>query len=140
MITIGSLALTDARVEINAVNMSEWVASVELPSEFEALEDTAMGDSARSRIAGLEDSTISVTFHQDFASSAVDETMWPLRGTVVTINVRPTSDAISSTNPEYSGDYLINSWNPFGNSVGELAQVEVEWPLSDPTGIARNTS
>lgn len=136
---MGSLALIDARVEINAVDLSDFVTSVELPVEFEALEDTAMGDSARSRIAGLEDGTLSVTFNQDFASAAVDDTIFPLMGTVVEIKVRPTSAAISTTNPEYVGSYLINQWSPLANSVGELAKVEVEWPLSDPTGVARNT-
>lgn len=137
---MGSLAFTDARVEINATDMSQYVTSVELPIEFEALEDTAMGDSGRSRIAGLQDSNISITFNQDFASGAVDETIFPLLGSVVTINVRPTSAAISTTNPEYSGDYLVNQWNPFANSVGELAQAEVEWPLSDPAGVTRATA
>lgn len=139
MVPIASLAFTDCRLEVNAVDLSDFVTSVELPVEFEALEDTAMGDSARSRIAGLEDSTLSVTFNQDFAAGAPDATIWPLMGTVVTIKVRPTSAAISSTNPEYVGSYLINQWNPFGNEVGELATVETEWPLSDPDGVARNT-
>lgn len=140
MVKIGSIALTDARVEINAVNMSDFVQSVELPIEFEALEDTAMGDSARSRISGLGDSNLSITFIQDFTSGGPDETIFPLLGTVNTVKVRPTSNAVSSTNPEYVGDYLVNSWPPFGNSVGELATVEVEWPLSDPDGISRNTA
>lgn len=135
-----SLALTDARVEVNAVNMSDFVQSVELPDEFEALEDTAMGDSARSRISGLEDSTLSITWIQSFATGGPDATIWPLRGTVTEVRVRPTSNAVSSTNPEYVASYLINQWNPLANSVGELATSEVEWPLSDPDGIQRNTA
>lgn len=137
---MASLAFTDCRLEVNAVDLSQYTTSVELPVEFEALEDTAMGDTARSRIAGLEDGTLSITFNQDFGSSAVDDTIWPLMGTVVEIKVRATSGAISATNPEYVASYLINQWTPFGNSVGELAQVEVEWPLSDPAGIVRSTS
>lgn len=137
---MSTLAFTDARVEVNSVDLSDWVTSVELPIEYEELEDTAMGDSARSRIAGLQDSTVSIAFNQDFAASAVDATLWAARGTVVTVKVRPTSAAIAATNPEYVGSYLISQYNPFGNSVGELATVEVEWPLSDPDGIARNTA
>lgn len=137
---MGSLALTDAMVTINAVDMSDFITSVTLPIEFEALEDTAFGDVARSRIAGLEDSTIQLAFNQDFAASATDVTIWALRKTVVEIKVRPTSAAISATNPEYVGSYLISQWNPFGNAVGEKASVSVSWPLSDPTGIARNVA
>lgn len=135
-----SLALIDARVEIDAVNMSDFVQSVELPIEFESLEDTAMGDSARSRIGGLQDSTLSITWILSFATGGPDDTLFPLLNTVVPIKVRPTSAAVSSTNPEYVGSYLINSWNPLANSVGELATSEVEWSLSDPDGIQRNTA
>jgi hypothetical protein len=54
--------------------------------------------------------------------------------------VRPTSSAIGATNPEYVGSYLVSEYSPFTNSVGELATTSVSWPLSDPDGIARNTS
>ncbi|MGN9802066.1 radical SAM protein [Micromonospora sp. L32] len=137
---MGTFALVDARVEINSVLMSSWVTSVQLPQEFEALEDTAMGDTARSRIAGLEDSTITINFNDDFAAGAVDATLWAARKTVVVIKVRPTSAAISATNPEYVGSFLVNQLSPFGSGVGELATRSVSWPLSDPDGIARNTA
>lgn len=137
---MGTFALTDARVEVNSVDLSDWVTSVQLPIEFEALEDTAMGDTARSRVAGLEDGSITINFNDDFAASAVDATIWAAKKTAVVIKVRPTSSAIGATNPEYVGSYLVNQINPFGNSVGELATRSVSWPLSDPDGVARNTS
>ncbi|HEY9418154.1 MAG TPA: hypothetical protein VIQ30_25625 [Pseudonocardia sp.] len=137
---MGTFALTDCRVEVNGVVMSQWVTSVQLPQEFEALEDTAFGDSARSRIAGLEDSTVTINFNDDFAAAAVDATLWAARKTVVVVKVRPTTAAISATNPEYVGSFLVNQINPFGNSVGQLATRSVAWPLSDPDGIARNTT
>jgi hypothetical protein len=135
-----SLAFVDARVEVNGVDLSDWVTNVTLPRELEALEDTAMGDTGRSRIAGLEDSTIQITFNQDFSASAVDATLAAALGLVVVIKVRPTSASIAATNPEYVGSYLANQYSPFGNGVGELATVGVSWPLSDPTGVARNVA
>lgn len=137
---MGSLAFIDARVEVNSVDLSDWVNSVTLPAEYEALEDTAMGDTARSRVAGLEDSTLQINWNQDFAAGGPDATIWPIRKTVVVVKVRPTSAAISATNPEYVGSYLVNSYSPFGNKVGELGTVSTSWPLSDADGIARNTS
>lgn len=137
---MGTRALLDARIEINAVNTSADITSVTLPIEFEALEDTAFGDVARSRISGLEDSTLQLNFNQDYDAAALDATIFALLGTVVEVKVRVTSDAISTSNPEYVGSYLVNSWTPFGNGVGEKAAVSVSWPLSDPTGIARNTA
>jgi hypothetical protein len=139
---MGTLALLDCRVEINAVVMSSFTTGVTLPMEYEALEDTAFGDIARSRIAGLQDSTIQVDFNQDFAASATDITIYTAYATKapVVIKVRPTSGSITTTNPEYVGSYLPNQHNPFGNSVGELAKSSVSWPLSDSDGIARNTT
>ena len=137
---MASLALTDARVEINSVDMSQYVTSVQLPVEYEELDDTAFHDSAHSRIGGLQDSKLGLKFNQDFANSTLDSVIWAIRNTVVTVKVRATSGSITTSNPEYVGSYLVSQWNPFGNSVGELATVDVTWPLSDSDGIARNTS
>lgn len=139
---MATLAFIDCRLEVNAVVMSGFGTSVTLPMEYEALEDTAFGDVARSRIAGLFDSTIALGFNQDFAASATDITLYTAYATKapVVVKVRPTTAAISATNPEYVGSYLPNQHQPFGNSVGELATVSVSWPLSDADGIARNTS
>lgn len=137
---MGSLALIDCRLEINAVVLSTYCNGVTLPMEYEALEDTAFGDTARSRIAGLSDSTLSATFNQDFAASATDVTLYTAHAAKVpvVVKVRPTTAAISATNPEYVGSYLPNQHNPFGNKVGELAAAQISWPLSDSDGIARN--
>lgn len=139
---MGTLALLDARIEINSVVMSSFGRSVTLPMEYEALEDTAFGDTGRSRVAGLFDSTIGMEFNQDFAASATDITLYTAYATKapVVVKVRPTSASISATNPEYVGSYLPNQHQPFGNGVGDLATVSVSWPLSDSDGIARNTS
>lgn len=135
-------AFLDCRLEINSVVMSSFGTSVTLPMEYEALEDTAFGDTARSRVAGLADSTLSAQFNQDFAASATDVTLYTAYATraPVVVKVRPTTSAISATNPEYVGSYLPNQHNPFGNAVGELATVQISWPLSDSDGIARNTA
>lgn len=133
-------ALLDARVEINSVDLSDWATSVTLPIEFEALEDTAFGDTARSRLAGLQDSNLQINWNQDFAASSVDATLWAAKGTIIVVKIRPTSSAIGATNPEYVGSYLVSQYSPFTSGVGELAKTQSSWPLSDPDGIARNTS
>jgi hypothetical protein len=135
-----TFAALDLRVEINSVVMSAHIKSVTMPSQFDELDDTAYGDVGRSRITGLEDGSLQITWNEDFDSSAVDATIWAARKTAVPCKVRPTSAAISATNPEYVGSYLVSQVNPFGNAVGDLASRTTQWPLSDPTGIARNTA
>lgn len=135
---MASFAFTDARVELNSVVLSAYVRSVTLNTEAEDLEDTAMGDTYRSRLGGLKDWSVDIEFNQDFAASAVDVTIFALLGTVVTIKVRPTSAAIGATNPEYSGSVLISEYNPLDGSVGDLATTSVSWPGAG--ALARATS
>lgn len=135
---MASFAFTDARVEVNSVDLSDWVRSVTLETSAEELDDTAMGDTYHSRLAGLKDWSVSIEWNSDFAASAVDATLWPLLGTTTTIKIRPTSSAIGSTNPEYSGSVLVSQYSPVGNGVGELATVSTTWPGAGT--LARATS
>lgn len=125
---MGSFAFIDCRLEVNSVNLSAFAKAVTLEVSADELDDTAFGDTYRSKIGGLKDWNVQVEFNSDFAASAVDATLWPLLGTATTVKVRPTTSAIGSTNPEYSGSALVSQYNPFGNSVGELATVSVQWP------------
>lgn len=121
-------SFTDGRVELNANVLSTYVTSASLEISGDELESTAMGATYRSRIGGLKDWSVSLEFNQDVAASALDSIIFPLLNTVVTIKLRATSSAIGTSNPEYSGSVLVSQWNPFGNAVGELAKVSVQWP------------
>jgi hypothetical protein len=123
-------AFTDAYVLINGVDLSDWVKSVQLEVSVDELETTAMGATTKARIAGLKDWTLSIEFNADYAAGAVDITLWPIFGTVVAIEVRPTSGARSATNPGYNGTVLISKLPPVGGSVGDLAKVSVQWPAA----------
>lgn len=125
---MASFAFIDARVEVNSVVLSSYVRAVTLNVSADELDDTAMGDTYRSRIGGLKDWSLQLEFNSDFAASAVDATIWPLLGTTTTCKVRPTSASIGTTNPEYSGSALVSQHNPMGNSVGDLATVSNQWP------------
>lgn len=125
---MATFALTDASVTIGGVNLSDHVRSVTLEVSADELEDTAMGDTYRSRIGGLKDSSWTIEFNQDFAASNVDATLFPLLGTVATIVGKPTSAAVSATNPSYTGSALITQHSPIANGVGDLATMSVTWP------------
>jgi hypothetical protein len=125
---MASFAFIDGRVEVNSVNLSSYCRAVTLEVSADELDDTAFGDTYRSKLGGLKEWNLQLEFNSDFAASAVDATVWPLLGTTTTVKVRPTTSAIGSTNPEYSGSALVSQYNPFGNSVGDLATVSVQWP------------
>lgn len=117
-----NLVLTDCFVSFNAVDLSANVKSVTLDYSAEALDVTAMGDTTHIRIGGLKDWSASVEFHQDYALSSVDATLFPLVGSTGTLIIRPdNSDGVSTTNPNFTGTALLESYNPVGGAVGELA-------------------
>lgn len=139
---MSSLILKDARIEINAVVVSTYGNSVNLDLQKEEQDDTAFGDNARARLAGLEDPGLGAGFNQDFAAAALDATLFAAwsAGAVVTCKVRPTSGTITTSNPEYVGGFLPSKYSPFGNSVGDAAKSSIQWPYGSGTSIARNTA
>lgn len=131
------LVLTNVEVTIGAVDLSNHIASVTLGSTYDVLETTAFAGgnvpaAAKTRIAGLVDNSVTFEFHQDFAASNVEATIYPLLGTVVAVTVRPVDAAIAADNPEYQFNALVSEWTPLNGAVGELATASVTWPISGP--------
>jgi len=133
------IVLTNALVTVNAVDLSDLVASVTLNSSIDVVETTAFSSTAaRTRIGGLADNSISLEFHQDYASGEVEATIYPLLGTVTTVTVKPVNSATSATNPLYTASALVSEWTPLNGAVGELATASVTWPVSG--AIVKTTS
>ncbi len=121
---------TDYKVTINGGTVSSSLASVELPIEIDEQETTSFGSEWRTRIAGLKSGSITLEFHQDFAAGALDSILWPLLGTNATVVVIPTSGTVTSSNPSYTGTFLVTQYTPYASTVGDLATVSVSWPLT----------
>lgn len=124
------LVLTNVVVKVGGINLSDHVASVEISTEVEDIETTAFGDTGRTRVAGLQDSSISLDFHQDFASASVDATIAPLVGSTAAFEIIPNGTVVSGTNPKYTGTVLVTEWTPLSGAVGELATASVTWPVT----------
>ena len=135
---MAKFVLTDASLVINSVDLSDHVASVTLELNSEEIDTTSFGSTFMSKTGGLKSGTLSIDFQQDFASSEVDQTMFPLFGTTTTFVLKATSGSVSATNPSYSGSILVNQHIPVANAVGELATMSVSFPTSGT--ITRATS
>jgi hypothetical protein len=128
---MAKIVLTNAVVTVNAVDLSDAVSSITLNSSFDVVETTAFSSTAaRTRIGGLADNSISLEFHQDYASGEVEATIYPLLGTVTTVTVKPVNSATSASNPLYTASALVSEWTPLNGAVGELATASVTWPVS----------
>ena len=95
-----STYLSNPVVTINAVDMTDQCTSAVFTRMIESLEATAFGQTNRSYVGGLENSTLTVTMYNSFAVSETYATLKALVGTQVTVKVKPTSAATSATNPE----------------------------------------
>lgn len=119
------LVLTDASVVWNAVDLSDHVTSVSLDFSVDEQPDSNMGDTWNARMAGLKDVSGTIEFDQDFAAGEVDATLWASIGTTVTVTIKPTSAAVSATNPSYSGSAFFTSYSPVSGAHGEKARTSV---------------
>lgn len=122
--------LKGAVVTINSVDLSDHVTSIEISTTREEIETTSFASAGgRHRIAGLEDSSISLTFLQDYAAAQVDDTIWPLRGKTTNIEIK-TNATVSATAPKYTAEVLVTEWMPLANAIGDAPEISVEWPVN----------
>ena len=108
------------------VSLSSFTKSVTITHTAEMLDKTAMGSSAKRRLAGLKDFTVAVELNQDLAVSKVDATLWPMVGsTNKHIVIKAKSSASTGVNPRYVGKVLLPSYTPIAGAVGSLAGLSV---------------
>jgi len=123
---VARIVLTNVAVTFAGTDISSYVTSVSIASNFDVVETTAFGNTARTRVAGLADNSVTLEFNQDYATSALEATIYPTLGTAVAITARP----VAGTTPIYSFSALISEWTPLNGAVGELATASVTWPIS----------
>jgi hypothetical protein len=125
------IVLTNAFISVGGVDLSDLVASVTLNSTFDVVETTAFSSTAaKTRVAGLADNSVTLEFHQDYATGEVEQTIYPLLGTAAAVIVKPNGASTSAFNPSYTCSAIIAEWTPINGSVGELATASVTWPVT----------
>lgn len=132
----------DARVEINSVDLSDHFQEITIETSRAENDITAFGAVNTVVVAGLGDATITGTVFQDFAAGEVDATLWPLSSsdTPFNVKVRPTTSAISATNPEYTMSSLLFEYSPISGSVGSPLQSPVTFRNASQAGLTRATA
>lgn len=117
----------NAYVSINSVDLSDHVKSVTLNTGAESLDATKMSDTTRNFIGGLLTATLSIDFEQDYASAKVDATIAAVGlGASTAIEIRPDAGSVSSTNPKWTGSWVLTSYQPVGGTVGDLHMTQLQ--------------
>ena len=120
--------LSNPTITINSVDLQDQCTSAVVTYAFDQLETTSFGDTARkfgaSTVTSLQNNTIEVELFQSFQASETEATVFSLVGVQTTLVLKPSSAAVSATNPSYTltGCYLA-SHTPINASLGELSTI-----------------
>lgn len=124
-------------VKVNSVDLSDHVTSVTLNRAFDELDVTAMGDSGKKQVKGLESSSVSIEFLNDTASANVLATLQAAWGTNVTVVLlQEKGTAVSATNPLYTMTCLVNGTTDINGAVSDLGSQSVTWNVSGTVAVA----
>ena len=128
-----SVYLSNPALTINSVNLTDQATEATLTYEFDQLETTAFGDTARkfgaSTVTSLQNNTFEVTLFQSYEATETEATIYGLVGVTCDIVVSPTAAGLatpSATAPKYTlaGCYLA-SHSPISASLGELSSISL---------------
>ncbi len=125
------LALTNAKILVNSVDLSDHCKSVTLEFDAADLDATAFSSSGwTAHLGGMKSGKIDLTFNNDYAASQVDTTLFAALGTVVAVTVNPVNAANSATNPQYQFNVLVTQVQGPTGKVGDIAENSVSWPIT----------
>ena len=126
----------------NSVDLSDHIREISVNMDADDLDATGMGATSKTHIPGLRDDRIEVTFLADWAASKVDATLAPLVGSATgfPIVIKPTSAAVSTTNPSYTVTACLFNYQPIDATVGEISMPKVTFLPAPGSSIVRATS
>jgi len=124
---MGKLILRDCFIEVNNVELSDHVSSVEVSLEKDEIDTTNFSGDGRERAHGLKNDSFTLNFQQNYSASSVDATLYPIwdEESEVTVKVRPRSSVAAADNPEYSGTCILLGYSPMAGDVGQLSTTSV---------------
>lgn len=122
-------------VTLNSVVLTTRTASCTLRWGFDSLPVTAMGDVIAKVTKGLENSDVTFSFFNDDIASGAGSVRATLNGAVgstVTLTLKQSSAATSTTNPLYSTSIFIHEVTPINGSPDSLSQQEHTYVCNEP--------
>lgn len=119
-------------VTLNSVDLSDHVTSVTINQTFEELDVTKMGDNSRVFLKGLETSTVTLDFLNDYAAGEVAATLQAAYGTTVPLTIKKSTGVVAADNPEYQTTILVNNLTPINGAVGDISTQSITFTCQSP--------
>ena len=122
------------RVKVGGTELTTNIASVEVTETVDEIEVTAFGQAARSRIGGLKDASVTLSFHQDYDAASVSSTIAAAFGgttsVVILAGTALSQGSATATAPLYTIPVLASQQTPVSGQVGDLVTFDVTWPAT----------
>jgi hypothetical protein len=123
--------------KIATVNLSDHVTAFTLNRVVDAIEISAMGDTAHKFTAGLASDTITVSFLNDTATASVLPTLQAAFGSTVAFQaIQDSSAAVSATNVLYSGTIFVDNLTDINGAVGDEGMIDITFTCNSKTAYA----
>lgn len=121
--------ITNAAVTIGGVDLSQHITKVTLSTTRAEIETTTFGNTAKRRVGGLADNSVSFDFNNDFNGATTEATLYPLLGSTAQVQVWPAGTTTGTANPKFTFNVLVTEWTPLDAQVGELTTASITWPI-----------
>lgn len=122
----------NTRVKVGTIDLTGNIAAVTINQTVDEIEDTALGQGHRSRIAGLQDASVTLDLHQDYGNGSVSDTLGSFFGGTVDIKVLAgtalTQGTAAAGAPLYTVTVLCSQQDLVNSQVGDISTFSVTWP------------
>lgn len=130
------------RVKVGSNDLTTQIASVEVTETVDEIETTAFGQAARSRVAGLKDASVTLSFHADYDTTGVNTILNSVFGGTAQVSILAgttlNQGTASASAPLFTIPVLCSQQTPVNGQVGDLTTFDVTWPAVGE--ISRSTS
>jgi hypothetical protein len=136
------MILDDASAVINSVDLSASVRGLTFKQGNRMEPASAMGDNYEGFEKSLQTATLVIQFWQDFTTGGVDETLRALLSDAdgFTVVLKPTSAAVSATNPSYTMTMNLADYDEIAGEIGDRLVAAAEFALDEGSSVTVATS
>lgn len=128
--------LTDGYVEIDGHDVSDWAFQLDTPSSKDQIDVSGFNPSGtKETLVGQRSDSCTVSFVQDFTNLHPILNYLYVNNVTFVLNIRPTSGSVSATNPQFTGNAKIASYNALSGSLNNRAEIQVELVAADSAGL-----
>ena len=135
---MGKFLLTYVYIEVDGEDLSNYGFNIDTPSEKDEVDVSGFNPAnTKESLVGQRADSVVAQFTQDFATGGPHDILWTIyqNDSTVAIVIRPTSAAVSATNPQLAGNVKLRTYNGLSGALNARAEITAEFLPADSTGL-----